>query len=210
MIQFETCEIAGYVAPPLETNCYRLHCKKTGRSALIDAGLGAIQLNDQAMDKVILTHSHYDHTAGLKEVVDATGAKVLVHPADRLNVLKPGSDGLPLFFHVEPAAVDETFDEGDEVAVGDLRLKVLHTPGHSPGSVCFFLEDEKVLFSGDTLFQGTFGRVDFPHSSACQMASSLKRLSELPGDVIVLPGHGEQTTIQEERFDQLLRSLGER
>jgi len=150
------------------------------------------------LECVLCTHSHWDH------IVDASLFKkkdclpVYVHSEDAGNLQTPGSDGLPLFFPIEGVAPDGYLEEGGKMDIGDLSLTVIHTPGHSPGAVCFYLGKEKILISGDTLFQGAIGNLSFPTSRPDLMEASLKRLAALPKETKVYPGHGEPTTIAKE------------
>ncbi|MGH2611780.1 MAG: MBL fold metallo-hydrolase, partial [Rhabdochlamydiaceae bacterium] len=127
-------------------------------------------------------------------------APLYIHPSDEENLKKPGSDKLPLFFSIDGVEADGFLKEGEIFRIGNLELKVIETPGHSPGGVCLWFPKEKVLFSGDTLFQGSMGRIDFPTSRPSQMWQSLKKLAKLPPETKVYPGHGPATTIAQEAW----------
>lgn len=192
---------------PLETNAILIGCPQTKKGAAIDPSLGSSSaLLEKAkglgltLEKILLTHSHWDHFADAKKLKDKTGALLYVHPLDAPNVEKPGSDGLPLFFPIEPVSVDHLLKEGEVIEVGNLKAEVIHSPGHSPGGVCFYLREEKVLISGDTLFQGSMGNLRLPTSEAEKMWISLKKLAQLPPDTRVIPGHGAETTIGKEKW----------
>ncbi len=203
-----------HTSGPVETNAYLLGCPHTKSSVLIDAPL---ECSDWLFDRVahwnlssptiLLTHSHWDHMAEAAICKKKYGLPIWVHREDAENLQKPGADGLPLFFPVEGVKPDRLLEDGDEIQVGEILLKVLHTPGHSPGSLCFYAKEQGLLFSGDTLFQGTMGRVDFPTSSPKNMKKSLLKLSSLPADTRVYPGHGEATTIGTEK--KWIDTLGE-
>ena len=120
-------------------------------------------------------------------------APVYVHKGDAENLETPGADKLPLHFPVTGVKADGFLTDGQEMSVGNLKIQVIHTPGHTPGGVCFYLPKEKVLISGDTLFRGTIGNVSFPTARADLMWVSLKKLAALPQDVKVYPGHGGPT-----------------
>lgn len=190
---------------PVDTNAYVAGCTETREAAVIDPSPGSaepilefIQRQQLRITHLLLTHSHWDHFADLSILKEKTHAPVFVHPLDLPNVETPGSDGLPLFFPIQGVKVDHQLQEGDIVPVGNLRFHVIHTPGHARGAVCFYEPKEKVLFSGDTLFAGSIGRLDLPTSEPELMWPSLKKLEALPYDVKVYPGHGPRTTIGKE------------
>ncbi len=185
---------------PLQTNAILF--AENGIGAVIDPSMGSTALileEGIKVEKILLTHSHWDHIVDLKKLKSFTGANVYVHSLDAKNVQKPGSDGLPSIPipGVEP---DFLLEDGEHVKLGSLQLEVIHTPGHSPGSVCFYLASHGILFAGDTLFQGSCGRVDLPTSNPDNMWLSLKRLCHLPPKTRVIPGHGPETTIEKENW----------
>ena len=144
---------------------------------------------------ILLTHSHWDHMAEASILKEKLDIPLYVHSEDAQNLEVPGSDGLPLFYPIKAVKADHFLFDGEILFLGTLKIKVIHTPGHSPGGVCFYLENEAILISGDTLFQGTCGKVSFPTSNPSKMKHSLKKLSHLPPDTKVYPGHGPDTTI---------------
>ena len=152
------------------------------------------------IEKILLTHSHWDHIVDVAALKAATGAKVFVHAEDAENVRNPGADRLRAMLEVQGVEPDELLSDGQVVEVGQLKLEVLHTPGHSPGCVCFYLAEEKLLLSGDTLFRGAFGTLSVPTAEAERMWPSLKRLAKLPLDTRVIPGHGKETTLGREQW----------
>lgn len=197
---------------PAETNAYLIGCEKTGQAVLIDAPFECADWVDSTLKNsalelksIWLTHSHWDHIAEAALLKDKFNVPVYVHREDAENLEKPGSDRLPLLIPVRGVAPDGYLEEGQLLHVGALQANVIHTPGHSPGCVCFYFAGEKTLFSGDTLFSGAIGRLDFPTSKPHLMRSSLKRLAALPLETIVYPGHGEATTIGEEQWMLLHR-----
>lgn len=190
---------------PLETNAVLFGEGNTG--AVIDPSPGSTlqilaqaALSDLKIEKILLTHSHWDHIADVYALKEKTGALVYVHSLDAKNVEAPGSDGIPLFFPISPAKPDHRLEGGDVVMVGSLKLEVIHTPGHSPGSICFYIASKAVLFAGDTLFRGSFGRLDLPTGESEKMAESLRRLAKLPSETRVISGHGPDTTIGQEAW----------
>ena len=176
------------------TNCYLLEDEDTRSAAIIDPGgeargiLGQAKADGVQVKAILLTHSHYDHTGAVRELREALpGVPVYLHPADAAQlgtaVMPPIGETLP-------------YQEGDTVPVGNLTVQVLHTPGHSKGSVTLKVRD--VLFTGDTLFQGSMGRTDLG-GSYTEIMASLKRLGQLEGDLQVLPGHMGVSTLDRER-----------
>lgn len=190
------------VVGTLETNCYLVSCEATNRALVIDPGgdvnsiLEEVRRTRLDIVKIINTHGHLDHSLGNGELIAATGAKLLIHRLDVPLLAK----GTSLFGQEMPPGPepDVLLQEGDMVEVEQVRLSVLHTPGHSPGSIC--LLGEGVVFSGDTLFCGGMGRTDFPGGSYQALLRSIKeKLLGLPRDTLVYPGHGPCTTIGRER-----------
>ena len=176
------------------TNCYLLEDEDTRSAAIIDPGgeargiLGQAKADGVQVKAILLTHSHYDHTGAVRELREALpGVPVYLHPADAAQlgtaVMPPIGETLP-------------YQEGDTVPVGNLTVQVLHTPGHTPGGVTLRVED--LLFTGDTLFQGSMGRTDLG-GSYTEIMASLKRLGQLEGDLQVLPGHMGVSTLDRER-----------
>lgn len=196
-----------YTSGPCETNTYVVGCPVTHKAFVVDAPpeslqwiLKTVKTKGLVVEKIFLTHSHWDHIADAGALKDETNAQILVHPLDVDNLQNPGADGLPIFFPIQGALPDLLLEEGDVIRVGTLSVQVLCTPGHSPGGVCLYLQENNVLFSGDTVFAGTMGRIDFPTSSPKDMWTSLLRLSKLPKDVKVYPGHGHPTLIGKETW----------
>ncbi len=197
--------IEKFVAPPLGTNAYLVGCEATKEGVIIDPGfqskwplLALVKQYGLSIKAIYLTHSHFDHTADVFELKVLEGFPVFVHPADAENLRAPGSDGIPNMMGLKPVEPDGFFNDGDQGVIGKLHYTVIHTPGHSPGCVCFYFPDEKVLFSGDTIFKGSHGRVDLTNSSPEAMKGSLQKLKALPEDVLVYPGHGPTTTLHDE------------
>ncbi len=192
---------------PAETNAYLLGCSKTKQAALIDAPFHAAEVvlkRAQELDlkivMILITHSHWDHTADAAAVKEQLNIPIYIHQEDSGNLEQPGSDGLPLFFPIRGIKPDGYLIEGQIITVGELAVHIIHTPGHSPGGVCLYLPTEKTLFSGDTLFKGTIGNLSFPTARPTLMWQSLKKLSALPHDTKVYPGHGGATTIGKEQW----------
>lgn len=181
---------------PIGTNCYLLEDESTRQAAVIDPGGDAPRLlaalKGLDVRRILLTHGHYDHTGAAAELASALPqAEVYIHERDYRDV-DPGL--FPL--RTQLSAVN-FYGEGDRLPLGELTLEVLHTPGHSQGSVTLRCGD--VLFCGDTLFAGSCGRTDFPGGDTAKILASLRRLGELEGNLQVLPGHMESSTLDRER-----------
>lgn len=196
-----------FPAGPIDTNTVIVGCLKTHKAVIIDvpaesasAILELLSLHHLQAEKILLTHSHWDHIGDMAVLKKKLDVPVHVHAEDAGNVREPGSDGLPLFFPIEGVQPDGFLQEGQEMSVGELEFQVIHTPGHTPGCVCFWFPQEKVLISGDTLFQGSIGRLDLPTARPKLMWDSLKKLAQLPATTKVIPGHGRETTIGAESW----------
>ncbi len=199
-------EICTLSVGRLETNCYIVWEKEDKQAVIIDPGAEAGRILDEVkrtgvhVRHVLLTHVHYDHILAAREVLNATGADLLVPAGDVFALTNPVHSLLAVFL---PGCrcdlqADRALEDGDVVQAGALSLTVLSTPGHTPGSVCYC--GDGVIFSGDTLFEGGEGRTDFPGGDEAAMRRSLRTLAQLPGDRIVYPGHGGSTTLARERL----------
>ena len=200
---------------PVETNAILISCSKTRQAALIDAPFGsaawyASKVGPQALSvqMVLFTHSHWDHIAEAALLKKQFNAPLFIHEEDAKNLESPGSDGLPLYLPVEGVKADQYLHHGQILHLGELSIEVIHTPGHTPGCVCFYEEANGVLITGDTLFQGTIGNLSFPTARPAMMEQSLKKLSLLPPKTRVYPGHGEATTIGDENWIHNWRLYG--
>lgn len=193
----------------LGTNFYVITDEETGISAVVDPGADFSELEEYVKGKnikyILITHAHYDHLFGTAEMKRQTGALAVVGKDDEENMWNIEKCNAGMNFRVlqEPTEAEIVVKDGDELNVGNIKIKVIETPGHSHGSVCYVLTEEKVIFSGDTLFYHTVGRYDFPESSPEKMAGSLEKLVALDGDYKVFPGHGQFTTLDEERKNNL-------
>ena len=194
-----------------QANCYILIDEDTQDTVVIDpAGEFGVIRNYLDTEKcivkgIILTHSHADHIGALKELKEYTKAPVYVHEKDAAAL---GNAALNMTNVMGKEPVEEQADhllkDGDVLKLGDAEMKMIHTPGHTPGSICIYTEGR--LYSGDTLFAGSIGRTDLPGGSYKSIVSSLKKLVTLPEDTQIFPGHGPSTTIQKEkRMNPFLR-----
>ena len=191
---------------PIMTNCYIVGCEETKEGAVIDPGghperiLAEVKRHGLTVKYVLNTHAHFDHTDANGALVQATGAPLALHPEDRSLLTAAG--GAALFgLQADPSpSPDLDLGDGDELEIGDLCFRVLHTPGHTPGHVCFYEADEGVLFDGDVLFRRGVGRTDLPGGSWEQLLDSIQRvLFALPDETAVYSGHGPATTMGEEK-----------
>jgi len=201
------------VVGPIATNVHVLADERTREAIAIDTAIPSLAwirdelaARDWTLKLIVTTHGHWDHTGDNAAVAEHTGAPIAAHPLDWHRLTNPEPIWAP--FEIPPCVPAVELAEGGEVRFGSIRLRVMHTPGHTEGSICLLSDDEALLFSGDTLFAGGWGRVDLPGGDARLMAESLARLTALPDGTTVLPGHGGTTTIRRERpwMDMVRRS----
>lgn len=189
------------------TNCYIVEDEESKETMVIDPGGEADKIIDMldtlGIDKlkyIYLTHCHGDHFGAILEVKAKKGGKVLIHRDDAEGLYNPAIS-LTYYIGMDDIELeaDSRVDEGDIIHLENLEFKVIHTPGHTKGGTCLYCKEEGLLFSGDTLFKGTWGRTDLPTSSFPDIITSItNKLTILPDDTIVYPGHGRMTTIREE------------
>lgn len=189
------------------TNCYIVEDEQTKETMVIDPGgepekiiemLDALGIDN--LKYIYLTHCHGDHFGGILKLKEQKGGKILIHRDDAEGLYNIGIS-LTYYIGMEDITLeaDSRVDEGDLIHVGNIEFRVIHTPGHTKGGTCLYCEKEKLLFSGDTLFRGTWGRTDLPTSNFADIINSItNKLAILPDDTIVYPGHGRTTRIKEE------------
>ena len=205
--------INTYVEGPVQANNYLVADEVSKEAVLIDCSDYEQKIVDYVADNsltvkyILLTHGHFDHVLGINRMKEVLGAKVFVHSADREQVLNTrdvmAMFGLPTEGVVNPT-VDGTLESAGVLSLGNSEIKIIETPGHTPGGVCYLIED--TLFSGDTLFRGTIGRTDLPQGSFQQIKHSVKDvLFALDDNIKVYPGHAESSTIGfEKKFNDII------
>ncbi len=192
---------------PLQCNCSVIGDETTREAMVIDPGddigdvLALIRKHNLKVKQIVITHAHIDHVGGAMKLRAATGAPILLNQND--YALLKMLDAQAAWIGVEnpgKVEIDRSIDQGDTVGAGSLIAQVVHTPGHTEGSVCLYFPAEKKLIAGDTLFAGSIGRTDLPGGSMQKIINSLhEKVLALPDETVVVPGHGPLTTIGEER-----------
>jgi hydroxyacylglutathione hydrolase len=199
-----TVERLERVVGPIATNVHLLADARSREAIAIDTAIPSLAwIGDELADRdwtlklIVSTHGHWDHIGDNAPIAAATGAEIAVHPLDRHRLESP----MPLWapFEIPPSVPAVELAEGGEIRFGAIRLRVLHTPGHTEGSVCLHSTADGLLFSGDTLFAGGWGRVDLDGGDQAAMVESIGRLTAFDDRTAVLPGHGASTTIGRER-----------
>lgn len=191
---------------PFAANCYIVGSESTKEGMIIDPGTMPEEIMKHVEELglkikiIVMTHHHMDHVGALAAVKEATSAEVAIH-ADDARYLRGGGPMSQIFgLSQEAPSPDRLLKEGDVIDIGELHFQVIHTPGHSPGGICLLEMDEEVLFSGDTLFQFSIGRTDFPGGSHDRLIKNIMdKLMVLPDNTTVYTGHGPDTTIGIER-----------
>ena len=198
---------------PWQANAYLVWDGRGANALVLDPGMGAadpligrVAANGLKLHLVANSHGHIDHIFDNAPLLRASGAPLAIHPDDAYRLEGENNYG----FEIERSVATQDLNEGEQLLIGDLVFDVLHTPGHSEGSVCLYEERQGLLLSGDVLFAGTYGRTDLPGGNDEQMVASLARLArEIPPSVRVLPGHGAETTIEREvRWLQRIADTG--
>lgn len=202
-------EIETIIVGPLDVNCYIVWKKGAKEAFVIDPGGDAGEIKS-ALDKrglraryIINTHGHFDHVGADAALKADSGASVAIHPMDA-DLLKDAHELAPFFGQKTPrqAPPDMLLEDGMLLEAGGLELRVIHTPGHSRGGICLYIEKDGLLFTGDTLFAGSVGRTDFEGGSMEELMTSIKKkLLPLGDSVRILPGHGTQSTIKDEKIE---------
>lgn len=203
MLKYETLVLGD-----LETNCYLVWDEETKQTLIIDPADDGVAISEEIENRKIkpmgicLTHGHYDHIMGALDLKLIYNIPLYCSEKD-LFLLKRGGQTAEYFRRIKNKTpnitrIDIDLDKEKEIVLGEEKLEIIKTPGHTPGGICLYYKKEGILFSGDTLFKGLRGRTDFKYSSTKEIFESLKNLMKLPKDTLVLSGHGEPTTIEQE------------
>ncbi len=201
------------VVGPIATNLYVLGDEASNEAIAIDTATPCVEWVTSTLAErgwtlklIVSTHRHWDHIGDNAAVQAATGAQIAAHILDRHGLVEPQPVMAP--FPIPPSVPAIDLSEGSRIRFGEISLEVLHTPGHTEGSVCLLTDSERLLFTGDTLFAGSWGRTDLPGGSDAAMVDSLTRLGRLADDLRVLPGHGRGSTIELEKpwLEQVART----
>ena len=198
------------------TNSYLVVDEATKRCVLFDAPdhtvaplLDEIRKNEWNLIGLWLTHGHFDHVADHQVVRDAfPGVKILIHKLDEPKLISPNTRFFQLPFTIPPGHADGLLNNGDELQIGQTSLRVIHTPGHSPGHVCFHFESRGLLIGGDLIIGGAVGRYDLPDSNYDDLCASVARVMKLPPATQLFPGHGQPSTLGDEAANnQFVRQI---
>ena len=188
------------------TNTYIVTDEESGETAVVDPSLPEEslmeKLNGKNVKYVLLTHGHFDHTCGAKMIKENTGAKVVIHKEDDEmlhDISKNEFEENCIGSNFPEVDADINSEDGTELMLGNTKITVMHTPGHTKGGVCYLFNEDRVMFTGDTLFRLTAGRADFYGGDAREELRSLAKIGELEGDYKVYPGHDDDTTLDFER-----------
>lgn len=196
-------KIQNFVVGIIHNNCYLVINEETKEAVVIDAAnkpkvmLEYIKEHGLDVKAILLTHGHFDHIMGIDDFLKEYDIPVYVHEDDKETMNDPALNLSRNYSFADAIYLKD----GQELECAGMKFRVIHTPGHTPGCVCYYMEKEKVLFSGDTLFEMSVGRTDFPNSSASALTRSIReKLFVLPDDVAVYPGHMGETTIGYEKL----------
>lgn len=199
-------KIENIVVGQLQVNCFIVYDEGSMDAMVVDPGdepgkiIQFIEDRKLKISRLVCTHAHFDHIAAVWRLKEKTGAPVLLHKGDHHIFMRADGQAVLWGFSIDqPPAPDVFVNEGDEIPVGRLKFKVLHTPGHSPGGICLY--GEGVIFTGDTIFAGSIGRTDFPGGSLAELKKSFSRIISLPPETRILPGHGPLTTVEREKTE---------
>lgn len=199
-------KIDHFVVGPVQTNCYFAVNKETKEMIIIDPGAAAKKLSEKIKENeykpvaILLTHAHFDHASAAEELADEYGIKIYVHEDDKETLTDVETNASWMIQKPEEYRADVFLKDEQEIDLAGFHIRVLHTPGHTPGGCCYYIADENVLFCGDTLFRCSVGRTDFENSSTSALVHSVReKLFKLPDETIAYPGHMGATKIGYEK-----------
>ncbi|MCR4739852.1 MAG: MBL fold metallo-hydrolase [Lachnospiraceae bacterium] len=200
-------KIGRTVLGMVSTNCYFVYDEKTMNTVVFDPGDDGGRLYDRLAEKgmhvcaIVLTHGHFDHIMGVEELKEKAGCKLYAPEAEKELLLDERLNETVSVGEKIRMRADVYLKDGEDVDIDGIRFRVLHTPGHTAGSTCYYFEDEGMLIAGDTLFEGSVGRTDLPTGNMGELIQSIRRrLLTLPDETRVYPGHGNDTTIGNEKI----------
>ncbi len=199
-------QIETIVVGPVQTNCMVVYRSGSDNCVVIDPGEEAGRIADRLRQRglknqgILLTHGHFDHITGVSELVSLAGGKVYAYEGERDLMIPPALNGSAMMGYELGLEPECLLRDGEILSLADMDFRVIHTPGHTSGSCCFYMEREQILFSGDTVFLESVGRTDFPTGSSSQLLESLrKKVLTLPEHVKIYPGHGPDTSVSYEK-----------
>lgn len=200
-------EINHYVVGQVQTNCYVVINNETKECFIVDPGASAKQLAERIRKDelnpvaILLTHGHFDHAGAAEELAKEFGVKIYAHEGEEDTLKDPQKNVSWMVGANETYHADVFLKDEEVITLAGFEIKVFHTPGHTEGGCCYYIEEENVIFSGDTLFAQSVGRTDFPGGSMSKIVRSIQdKLMILPEDTVVYPGHNDPTTIETERM----------
>jgi glyoxylase-like metal-dependent hydrolase (beta-lactamase superfamily II) len=198
--------IRAFPAGPIATNAYLVSDDETNRALIVDAPMdvtdeivAAAKTAGFTVERIVITHVHWDHIGDAAALKERTGTPLAAHPLAKGGLASPGSATAELPFDIPPTTVDELLNDGDVITLGEHMFLIMHLPGHDTAHIALYSEPDRVFLGGDVLFPNGHGRTDIPGSDQETMNRSLARLLDLPADVVVYPGHGDPTTIGREQ-----------
>lgn len=202
--------VYSFVVNEFATNCYVYKDVPSQKVIIIDPGgetkqiVNFLQRNNLSPQYIVLTHAHYDHIKSLEEILEYYPIEVVLHE-DELDIIFDNSKNLSLLFSTPVLHNPDRINwfkvkDGDVISCGEQKIKIIHTPGHTKGSMCLYIEQEGCLFTGDTLFCGSVGRTDFPTGDIEQLDDSLVKIFSLPEDTVFYPGHQQSCILKEEKL----------
>jgi glyoxylase-like metal-dependent hydrolase (beta-lactamase superfamily II) len=200
-------KVNQYVVGPVQTNCYFVMNEETRELIIVDPGARPKELAERVRREgkkpvaILLTHGHFDHATAAEELAEEFGIRIYAHEKERQTLADPQKNASWMVHESKVFHADEFLKDEQELDLAGFHIRVLFTPGHTEGGCCYYLPYENIVFSGDTLFCTSVGRSDLPGGSASELVRSIReKLMALPDRTTVYPGHGDVTTIENERM----------